>query len=410
MSGTPTALFLEGDGTEVDWLPGYAPPAEKHHERVLKVLRGVDTFKALIERHAKAPADVEVATKLARKYGQRRDGKARSLELYKEVIAADPQGTRGMTESDGQPVSCAEFAEFSLALAAAQGAGGKPDPGPMNGFMAKYPSSRMMKKAVMSLVSYHYATPNHEEATRYYESIIEKFPTDPEVLICYVRWAIKDKQNVDRGIEISEKIQSLMKTVSPWTIDFYARSLAELYLLKDNAAKAEEVYGRKYIKDKADQVGYDLVNYARFWSEMNKNMESTVEMMETALRLDPENPYFLESAADIYFQLKKPDKALAIYGPEYAKKIQNKAPYLTGYARYWNDRKERLDDALAAVLSAIAIAPTARAWDIAAQIYINVGRYDEALKAEETAIKLAGSPNPSYDARLKQIKAALEKK
>jgi tetratricopeptide (TPR) repeat protein len=143
---------------------------------------------------------------------------------------------------------------------------------------------------------------------------------------------------------------------------------------------------------------------------MNKNMESTVEMMETALRLDPENPYFLESAADIYFQLKKPDKALAIYGPEYAKKIQNKAPYLTGYARYWNDRKERLDDALAAVLSAIAIAPTARAWDIAAQIYINVGRYDEALKAEETAIKLAGSPNPSYDARLKQIKAALEKK
>ena len=47
--------------------------------------------------------------------------------------------------------------------------------------------------------------------------------------------------------------------------------------------------------------------------------------------------------------------------------------------------------ALAAALKSVEIAPSLYGWDVLARVYFALGRYEEALKAEETASKMTGS-------------------
>lgn len=409
VSGTPFTDFVDKTGSEVDWLGGFNQPAEKHHERVLKVLEGIDTFKSLTEQNAKTPKNVEVMTALARKYDQKLDGKPKAIALYKEVAEADPEGRQGTTTFDGRPVTCTEFAEFSLAKAATHDAKGDIDPKPLGSFMAKYPASPMTKQAINEVVYFYYSTPDRAKAVGFYEEIGKKFPADPQVLYAIICWILKDQKDLDLGIELSERVlKSSPSELDNW-IGVYRKNLADLYLLKGDRGRADEAYGRKLIDDEVNRLGYDLINFVRFWTEKGMNLDAAEEMIETALKLRPDAPYFLQSAADFYFKVNKPEKALALYGPDYARKLETDPQRLANYARYWSARNKNVDSALQAALKSVSVAPSSYGWDVLAHVYFAMDRYDEALKAEEEAIKLVEVPPPFVRAFLKQIEDALAK-
>ena len=47
VNATPTELFVDKDGQEVDWIVGYGPPADKFLEKVKNSIAGIDTYGAL---------------------------------------------------------------------------------------------------------------------------------------------------------------------------------------------------------------------------------------------------------------------------------------------------------------------------------------------------------------------------
>ncbi len=91
ISATPTILFLDAAGADVDWIVGYDPPADVFHEKILKIPAGIDTYKSLAAAYAKNPKDVPTVFKLAMKWGDRYD-EAKAKELFQAVVALDPQG------------------------------------------------------------------------------------------------------------------------------------------------------------------------------------------------------------------------------------------------------------------------------------------------------------------------------
>lgn len=133
-------------------------------------------------------------------------------------------------------------------------------------------------------------------------------------------------------------------------------------------------------------------------------------MLETALKLEPDNSYFLQSAVDHYFERGLPEKAMALYGPGYPARIDKDGVALRIYASYWAERKENLDSALAAARKSVELTPNAVAWNSLALVLFTMGKNEEALKAEEKAIELDGGQNPRYKTMRDRIKAALEKK
>ena len=94
ISGTPTELFVDKTGKEVDWIVGYGPPPDRFLEKVKKSLSGVDTYLDLSARYAKDPTNVEVVFKLAEKTASRYtpEMEARSKELYEKILTMDLQG------------------------------------------------------------------------------------------------------------------------------------------------------------------------------------------------------------------------------------------------------------------------------------------------------------------------------
>jgi tetratricopeptide (TPR) repeat protein len=401
ISATPTVLILDTDGSEIDWLVGYGPPPDKYLERLDKTVKGIDTFKVLSERYSKEPKNVEVVFKLAKKY-QDRYSPEKALELYKEVLAIDPDGKMGTTDVyEGKKVTYTEYAEFSIGEMSLFDR--KMDPEPIKAFIKKYPKSEILESAYSILTYYYRSYGSKEEATKFFEEYVSKYPDDPYVLNSYVSRIIRDKENIDRGIELAEKIKSIMKYNPDPS---YMKNLAELYVLKGDKSKAEELFGKNFMEGKASSLAYNLYEYANFWVRQNTNIDSALEMIELAVRLEPS---LAVRAALLCVQANKPERALEIYGPEYIKKHMDNSRELNSYAWFWVNQDKNLESALEAAKKSVELAPAYYNWDTLSLVYFKLKKYEDALKAEEKAIELAGRPVPDYEKRVKDIKEAMAK-
>jgi tetratricopeptide (TPR) repeat protein len=414
VSATPTALILDKDGSEIDWLASYTPPADTFLERLQKSLRGEDTYRSLSAIYAKDPRDVETVFKLALKYDEKLSTQAKAEDLFKQVVALDPEGKVG-TYSVRYPkavVPYAEYAEYILARKVALGQ--KPDPAPMKAFIAKYAASPLVKSGYSYLGYYYGYQAPKDEATAFFEEYTARYPEDPVVLGSYVRRIIRDKEPIDKGLALAEKIKELT-SYNPSPYD--SESLAQLYALKGDAEKVKETFGPDYIGDQVTSLAYLLVTYSQFWLERGENLDSAEEMAGAARRLLPDDVYVLQTAASLYQKSGKAEKALEAYGPAYAAAVADKPSSLYSYGYFWNRAGTNLESAVEAVKRSNAAEPAYYKFDVLAQLLIKTKDYAGAVKAAEQALALAqdlakkrpGFPTKPYEDRLKQAKEALAK-
>ncbi len=389
---TPTVMIIGPDGSEIDWQVGYGPPPEKFQEQIEKSVKGEDTFKYYSDLYAKDPKNIEAVFNLARKY-DRRYVQDKATELYKEVLALDPDGKLGTTEYSKAKVTYTQYAEYQIAAAQAMPAGGPPNSEPLRAFIKKYPEGPLVKAAYQRL-SFTFRGPKaSEEATKFFEEYAARYPDDPNTLSSYVQYIIRTKGDLDRGIQLSEKIEELDRTPNPR----HVKDMAELYTLKGDKAKAEEVYGKDFMDDQVAMLGYNLMDYANFWVGQKANIDSAIAMAETALKLRPDNTYIIQQAASIYCKQDMLDKALAIYGPDYIGKYMDKASTLSSYGRFWANQGQNLDSALDAAKKSVALSSDeAYNWDVLGQVYLKMKKYDEAIEAEKKAMDLAEGPQKTY--------------
>jgi tetratricopeptide (TPR) repeat protein len=308
-----------------------------------------------------------------------------------------------MTSYGDKKVTYTEYAEYSLGILAYRGE--KRDLEPLKSFIKKYPESPMLKNAYMYVSLYYMSLGSKEEAGKFFEEYVAKFPDDPNVLNYYVTRIIRDKEPLERGIQLAEKIRDMMKfNPDPRFI----KNLAQLYILKGEPEKAENLYGNNFMEGRVSMLGMALMDYANFWVQQNKNTDSAVAMAEMAVRLNPEMWYTIQSLAQVYLKLNKEDKALEVYGPAYVKKYWDKSVNVRSYAGFWTRQGKNLESALGAAKRAIELTPDAYAWDTLAQTFLKLKRYDEALKAEEKAVALAEGPSAeSFKKKIEQIKKAM---
>jgi tetratricopeptide (TPR) repeat protein len=396
-------LLVGSDGSEIDWVVGYGPPPEEYLEKLENSVKGINTFKSLSDKYAREPKNVEAVLKLAQKW-DRRYNEEKALEMFNKVIALDPEGKMGTTEYRGKKVTFTELAEFSIGRLAFHSR--KRNAEPLKTFIKKYPESKILKDAYI-LMSRNYRTMgSKEEAAKFFEEYISKYPDDPSVLDSYIARIIRNRDNIERGIELGEKIKDIMKYNPDST---YMKSLAEVYLLNDDKDKADKTYGKRFMEGRVSQLVYALRDYADFWVRKKTNTESAEEMMDFAVKLNPDSTYILRSAVTIYVKLDKVEKALNIYGPEYIKNYMDKSSTLYSYARFWANLGKNLESALEAAKKSVELDPDAYTWDTLSRVYEKLNNYGEALKAQEKAVELAGDQAQRYQGRIKQLKKVMEK-
>jgi tetratricopeptide (TPR) repeat protein len=401
-------MLLDGDGAEVDWVVGYGPPPEKFEDMLGQMVAGNETFKSLSAAYAKNPKDVATVFKLARKWSDRYD-EAKAAEKYKEVLALDPLGQAGTYTQEYSKITApyTEFAEFSIATANLNGQ--KPDMAPVKAFIVKYAKSKLVKQAYGRMSYYYGYQASKDEAAKFFEEYTGKYPNDPMVLFSWLSRIVRDKEPIDKGIQLAEKIEEMTDFNPSASIN---NLLAQIYNLKGDKAKVEELYGKSFMDNELSSMGYSLVAYANYWLGQNANQDSAVAMAETALKLDPENSYFLQQAANAYIKTGKEEKALAVFGPAYARKNASDGTALYSYAGFWSRQGKNLDDALAAAKKAVEMMPqTYYMWSTLADVHLKMKNYPEAIRAAEKAVEVAeGTAKDAMKKKVDQIKAAEKEK
>jgi len=426
VQATPTELFVDKDGNEVDWVVGYGPPADKFLEKLQKVLTGEETYKALTAKYAKEPTNVPVVFKLAQKTSSRYTMPEKAKELYQKVITLDPQGKAGnyTFEYMKATVPYTQAAEFELGQESIYAR--KPDAAPLKNFITKYPQSALLKQAYSYLAQYYqYNAPGDAagkaDAQKFLEEYTAKYPQDASVLNSYVGWIIKQKAPLDKGIELAEKAKEIQGY--PRNPE-YAQNLAQLYILKGDAAKADEEYGKDFVDGYVSNAVYALTGYANFWLEQGKNLDSVEAAADTAVKMAPASQWYtLQTVAGIYTKLNKPDKALAIYGPAFIKANMGDQSILASYAAFWsrqgkNQEGMNLESALDAARKACELTSNYYNEYTLAKILFKAKKNDEALKHAEKAVELVkpvaakyeGFSTQQYDKLVKDIKDAIAKK
>jgi len=354
------------------------------------------------------------------KSGERYDDAltAKSQELYKKILTMDLQGRTASfyNENLKATVTYVEAAEFALAQDTTFSQ--KPDPAPLRNFIKKYPDSKYVKNAYSYLSYYYGQRAPKEEATPFFEEYTAKFPDDRNALLSYVQRIIRDKDPIDKGIALAEKLQEIAGY--PRNPD-YQEALATLYDLKGEPAKADEEYGKDFVDSYITDAVFALTGYANFWLDQDRNLESveeTADIVAAAIAAKKDAPsYFIGQVAGIYAKLKKTDKALAVYGPEYVKKNWGDQMPLASYASFWNRQGTNLDSAVEAARRSVELTSDYFNNFTLAQVLFKLKKYDEALKAAEKAVDLVkpmaakyeGFPTQQYENLVKQIKEAMAK-
>jgi tetratricopeptide (TPR) repeat protein len=393
IQATPTILFLDGSGAEVDWILGYDPPADKFQLKMDKVTAGTDTFKALDAVYLKNPKDVPAVFKLALKWNDRY-GEDKAKELYHLVLSLDPQGKAGTYKPEGEDfeVGYAEYAEFAIGQMEIYSA--KPVPGPMQAFLAHYPASKLLRQAYGILANVYSYQATKEEAAKFFQEYAGKFPDDPAVLDQWLARINRDKDALDKGAELAGKIAGLTKS-SP--VRRYNKDVAELWLNKGDKDKADEAYGKSFMEGQVSSLIYDLLDYANFWIQKDANKENALAMAEMILRMKPDQTYFLQQTAAIYVKLGKIEKAMEIFGPAWMQKRPDSVNDLSAYSAFWANQGLNLDAALAAAKKAVELKPNQYyLWSTLGNVHLKMKNYDEALKAAQKAMDLADDQIKEY--------------
>jgi tetratricopeptide (TPR) repeat protein len=197
-----------------------------------------------------------------------------------------------------------------------------------------------------------------------------------------VRRILQDKDNLDKGLQLALKAVDLAKGGAKGPM---LQSLAQVYLLKGDKAKAAE---------------------------------TAEEILKVAAANPPagaRGDILAMNAARIFIDADKPDRALAVFGPEYLKKNLDLPPALTSYVTFWLGQGKNLESALEAAQKGVALTPAAyTGWNSLSQVNLKLKKYDDALKAAEKALELAPAQPPQIKDNIQksidQIKAAAQEK
>ena len=326
--------------------------------------------------------------KVARKWGERYDA-AKATAEYNKVIALDPQGKAGtFTDEETQITApCADFAKYAIATASFQSR--KPDPAPVEAFIADNPESPLVRQAYGDLQSYFDRSGTTEAAAAFYAEYAARYPDDPEPLAAWLGRIVRDKGPVDKGLELAQKLREFAASKPEPSIN---RTLAQMYDLAGEKVKAAEVYGPAFMDRQVQSTAFDLISYAGYWADKKENLESVTAMAEAALRLEPGSTNIIRSVASVYLRAGEDDKALGIYGPAWLEKtIAARGDRdANSYASFWLRAGKNVESALAAAKASVEMEPKAYFyWSTLSDIYAKTGDKAQALKAAEAAVSLA---------------------
>ena len=260
------------------------------------------------------------------KYAGKRQ-RSKSYEFY-EKITAKPENAKNITVPIGPekiPTNLYEYARYKLLSSR--------NTESLENFIKEFPDSRYKKYSYMLLANYYVTSPNVDidKAEKFFSEMLELYPEDSNLLTYYILYCSSNKRNLDEAEKLAQKVIDA-RFVS-WNNPF--NNLARVLAAKGDSMNLDLKYGVKYLEQRKRKFLGELNMYARFWMRRNDYLESAIDALELAHKLDPEDSQVRSTLADFYVKNNYFDKALDIYGHDYIITQTDKPWLLSNYMYFW---------------------------------------------------------------------------
>jgi len=197
-----------------------------------------------------------------------------------------------------------------------------------------------------------------------------------ENLLSYAEFWLNKKQNIEEAEEALARAMSLAPDnpeVLRRTADAYHKHLG-------SPDKALQVFGPSIVP-KISANPRALYDYFKFWITLKTNEESAENALKMLWKLKPDTVYYRIGAATVFRNAGRMERALAVFGPDFAAERHDDMSALYDYGIYWVRLNLNLESAVSALVKALSLSPST--WINqrgAAQALAKIDRPEEALQ------------------------------
>lgn len=154
-----------------------------------------------------------------------------------------------------------------------------------------------------------------------------------------------------------------------------------------------------------------LINH---FESTSTQLDRAIRFAESIERLHPErlDHALRRSYAALLMKAGNEEKARDIFGDSYITPLFQSLDHrpLNDYAWFWALQGRNLDSAMAAARQAVKLKDAANVWDTLSMVYRKLNRLEEALEAEERAVKLSNKSVKRYVERVEEIRQEMRKR
>ena len=322
--GTPTVVFLDADGEEIDRFVGFGGE-DAGKEEVFQMLKdfsaGVNTLSAVLAEHEQNPEDVDINYKLAKKYLTRFET-PKANPYFEKVLELDPEDTKGYGEE----------ASYRVAL---QMARTQKDPSALEAFIATNPENQdYLRSAYTTAASTYGRNEDFDKARDLYEAAMIALPDDARLTYSYASAIFNYKMEdlYEKGLELNEKVKVLDPDYELSTV----LNLVTYYSNTDQKDKVVELY-EETIKTHENMKNSYAAAIARL--EIADKYDYAIEMLqeEVSKEENAKSAYMWSTLGQLYEKKGDLENALA---------NMKKASELSPGSTYYKNEMERLEKEL----------------------------------------------------------------
>lgn len=270
--GTPSVLFLDSNGEEVDRIVGFDGKKDDFFQTLQDFAAGKNTLPALLSEYENNPEGVDQNFKLAQKYRSRYELN-KALPYFEKVLELDPE------DESGYKVE----ATFQVAL---NQLSSKQNTEPLKAFIADNPAEKYLIDSFVELGYYYVSNKDVDRAVETLEASLEKIPDSARLMTFYAQTIFRNKieSHYDSALTLNEKAV----TVDPEQgLDAYF-NLIQYYRNIQNQEKLIEIF-EEAIRKYEDNVSLKLI-YVRsiLGMKIESKYDAGIEMTKDTLEKYPE--------------------------------------------------------------------------------------------------------------------------
>lgn len=172
-------------------------------------------------------------------------------------------------------------------------------------------------------------------------------------LLSYAEFWLNQKQNIEKA----EVALARALNLAPENPEVLRRAAAAYHIHLDKPDKAQQIFGPSIIP-KIGANARALYDYFKFWMTLKTNEESAENALEIIWELKPDTVYYRIGAATVYREADMMEKALAVFGPDFAAECHDDMSALYEYGSYWIRLNLNLESAVPALTRALSLSPS----------------------------------------------------